>query len=84
MLYCIYIVDRGLVKIVPKWKASDLDLLNVLQTFNMSDTIAELLAARAVTDWRLQHIDFKLHGSTLVAEGVTLLITVKVNQTKSE
>ena len=42
-----------------------LDILNVY-------VMKKLHACRVVTGWRLQHKDFKLHWSTLVAEGVTL------------
>lgn len=37
-----------------------------------------------VTGWRLQHINYKLHWSTLMAEGILLLITVIVYQTKAD
>lgn len=41
-------------------------------------------ATQVVTGWRLQHINFKLQWSALMAEGTALLITVIVYQTKTE
>lgn len=40
-------------------------------------------ATQVVTGWRLQHINFKLQWSALMAEGTALLITVIVYQTKT-
>lgn len=68
------------VKVVKWWKAED--IFNVGMSLRHWESIMD--EARVVTGWRLQHVNFKLHWSTLLAEGMGLLITVIAHQTKTE